>query len=162
MDRFYSVAEHCILMSRWLEEALAYSQKTSDEVRVLALEALLHDATEAYVVDVPSPLKRFLSSYQDYEAGVAVAIAERFGHQKIDVTYKHGESWIARVVEAPEVKSADSRILLDERAALMSRHPLVWGVDSLKPLGVKVNGWDSQIVEQLYLERLEELGVLLQ
>src|ERR1035437_1784040 len=65
VDRFYSVAEHCVLMSR----AVAPEN---------ALAALLHDATEAYVVDVPRPLKRCLRDYAPIEAAVWRAIASRF------------------------------------------------------------------------------------
>src|SRR4051812_20612492 len=45
VSRFYSVAEHCLLMS----EAVAPEH---------ALWALLHDATEAYMGDMVRPLKR--------------------------------------------------------------------------------------------------------
>lgn len=45
--RFYSVAEHCVLMSH----AVAPEH---------ALWALLHDATEAYMVDLPRPINRIL------------------------------------------------------------------------------------------------------
>src|ERR1051325_11429351 len=66
VERFYSVAEHCVLMSEWVDPANA-------------LAALLHDATEAYVVDVPRPLKRQLAGYREIEAAVWLAIATRFG-----------------------------------------------------------------------------------
>src|SRR5689334_2642685 len=65
VDRFYSVAEHCVLMS----QAVAPED---------ALAALLHDATEAYVVDVPRPLKRQLAGYREIEEQVWFAIAYRF------------------------------------------------------------------------------------
>src|SRR5262249_40410739 len=42
---FYSVAEHCVRVS-WLVP------------QAFALEGLLHDASEAYLKDVPSPLKK--------------------------------------------------------------------------------------------------------
>lgn len=147
VDRFYSVAEHCVLMSRAVPAEFA-------------LEALLHDATEAYVVDVPRPLKLGLPDYRAAEARVAVAIALRFGNQRIS----HGigpddpESY---VIESPIVKEADSRILLDERAELMRATRFPWAVEDLQPLGVKVNGWAPDIAEGLYLARLEELGVAL-
>src|SRR3954454_351254 len=65
VDRFYSVAEHCVLMS----QAVAPEN---------ALAALLHDATEAYVCDVPRPLKRQLPGYAAIEAMVWLAIVARF------------------------------------------------------------------------------------
>ena len=129
VDRFYSVAEHCVLMSYSVAEGHA-------------LSALLHDATEAYVVDVPRPLKRQLPGYREIEDRVWYAIAMRFG---VDL-------------ELPaDVKQADNRILLTERDALMSatRHP--WTVDNLEPLPVVVTGWMPFDAERRYLRRLNEL-----
>lgn len=131
VDRFYSVAEHCVLMSEWVapENALA---------------ALLHDATEAYVVDVPRPLKRQLPGYRDIEEQVWYAIAYRFG----------------LAFELPEqVNEADNRILLTERAALMPRAEL-WFLDGVvHPLPVDVCGWPPAEAERRYLDRLRALMV---
>jgi len=139
VDRFYSVAEHCVLLSGWARDH-------GHDERV-QLEMLLHDATEAYVVDVPRPLKVNLPDYQRAERGVELVIAERFGLPMVDGRYG-----------APQiVKHADTRILLDERAALMAATVHAWGVDSLEPLGVVVEGWDPSIAEQHYLGRLAEL-----
>lgn len=131
VDRFYSVAEHCVLLSEWVapENALA---------------ALLHDATEAYVVDVPRPLKRYLAEYRAIEDGVWVAVAARFG--------------ISAEMPA-EVKEADTRILLTERAALFSRAERWSQDDEYEPLPVKVEGWIPRIAEQRYLTRLALLTV---
>jgi hypothetical protein len=86
-----------------------------------ALAALLHDATEAYVCDVPRPLKAYLDAYRAIEDHVWAAIAIRFG----------------LALELPaEVKQADTRILLNERAALMSRAER-WPIDDThEPLDV--------------------------
>lgn len=129
VDRFYSVAEHCVLMSR----AVAPEN---------ALAALLHDATEAYVVDVPRPLKRYLEGYGVIEGGVWIAIAERFG---VPVTLPD------------EVVEADSRILLTERDALMPRAGRWYQDDHYAPLPVDVAGWMPDVAEGFYLRRLAEL-----
>jgi hypothetical protein len=71
VDRFYSVAEHCVKVSEWVEAV------TGDTGA--ALEALLHDATEAYVVDVPRPLKVQLPDYRRAEGRVQLAVWQRFG-----------------------------------------------------------------------------------
>lgn len=63
---FYSVAEHSICVSR----------AVSPENRMVAL---FHDATEAYCVDVPRPLKAILgTAYQDVEKKLWTAIAKAF------------------------------------------------------------------------------------
>ena len=130
IDRFYSVGEHCVLMSE------AVSPK-------FALIALLHDATEAYVVDVPSPLKRALPDYRAIEASVWLAIVERFGLDP---------------VEPPEVKEADNRILLTERNRLMSKAGGDWDIDGIfEPLPVLIEGWTPEQAERRYLERLSQL-----
>lgn len=130
VDRFYSVAEHCVLMSGWVapEHALA---------------ALLHDATEAYVVDVPRPLKRQLPDYQRIEARVWEAIARHF-----DVP-----------LDLPDqVHEADNRILLTERGVLMSRTHHPWEQDAqMEPLPVTITGWSPAEAERRYAARLADL-----
>jgi len=127
--RFLSVAEHCVLMS------LAVSPAN-------ALPALLHDATEAYVGDMIRPLKAHMPDYVAVEHQVAWAIGERFG--------------ISPVLPG-EVAEADTRILLDERAAVMADSPLPWGMEHLAPLGVEIRCWSPQEAEHAYLARLAEL-----
>lgn len=129
VTRFYSVAEHCVLLSH----AVAPEH---------ALWALLHDATEAYVGDMVRPIKRYLADYIAIEDRVAWAIAERFG---LDPSMP------------AEVKDADNRILLDERAAVMAPAPHPWHQDGLEPLGVHVAGWPPEVAELRYRARLQEL-----
>ncbi len=63
---FYSVAEHSILVSRLC-------------LPDFALVGLLHDATEAYLTDVPSPLKYQLPNYIDAETQAQTVISGCFG-----------------------------------------------------------------------------------
>lgn len=129
VNRFYSVAEHCILMS----------QAVSPEN---ALAALLHDATEAYVVDVPRPLKLHLPDYRRIERQVWLAICGAFD---LDIDLPH------------EVHQADTRILLNETAVLMPRID-GWGdVELMEPLRVNVIGLLPVRIERLYLERFDDL-----
>lgn len=129
VSRFYSVAEHCVLMS----QAVAPEH---------ALAALLHDATEAYVCDVPRPLKLVLPGYREIEDRVWAAVAQRFG----------------LALELPEeVKIADTRILLTERNALMPRAERWVQDDDFTPLPVTIIGLSPDDAEERYLQRLEEL-----
>lgn len=136
-SEFYSVAEHCVLMS--------YAVSPEN-----ALAALLHDASEAYLVDVPRPIKRSdgMAPYRAAERLLMNAIARRFDLRSDSFIY-----------ELPaEVKEADTRILVDERARLMSLgQDLDWGLDGIEPLGVKIQCWSPAIAEDRFIERLSEL-----
>lgn len=122
--RFYSVAEHSVLMARTFAN------------RDLALWALLHDAAEAYVADVPRPLKRFLPGYKEAENKVMAAICDRFG-------LPH---------EMPErVKYADECILADEIRQAMVK--MAWHEEHATPLGVTLRFWDQErACEEFLLE----------
>lgn len=133
--RFYSVAEHCLLMSHAVPKEHA-------------LWALLHDATETYVGDMVRPLKHHMPEYRAVEDRLMVVIAEQF----------HLTRYATDAAGMPaEVKDADNRILLDERAALLSEPPERWQQDDLEPLGVNVVGIASPAIELLFLRRLREL-----
>jgi 5'-deoxynucleotidase YfbR-like HD superfamily hydrolase len=69
-DQFYSVAQHCVVM------AVLYHTPES-----LRLTALLHDAAEAYLGDVVSPIKHLLHDYHALEDHMNYIIAEAFGLQ---------------------------------------------------------------------------------
>lgn len=132
---FYSVAEHCVLMSHWVEREAGAAA---------ALWALLHDATEAYVGDVVRPLKRQMPDYTAAEAHLMDVICARFG---LDPT------------TPAIVKEADNRILQNERAALLRPPPRPWeSVEQLEPLpDVVVEAWRPEVAELKYLSRLASL-----
>lgn len=127
--RFYSVAEHCVLMAR----------KLRWEGVDVALYALLHDAAEAYTVDVPRPLKRFLVGYKEAEAKVMSAIAERFG--------------LADEMPAV-VHDADNRIIGDELANLV---PMDWHAKHADPLGVELKYWSPEKAREEFMATFDAL-----
>jgi hypothetical protein len=130
VDRFYSVAEHCLLLSHYVSEENA-------------LWALLHDATEAYVGDMVRPLKRSMPAYVEVEDRVMDAIRERFD---------------LPLGMPREVHQADSRILLNERNTLMPNTKHKWQVEDLDPLeDTVVRGLPPKTIESMYLDRLNEL-----
>jgi 5'-deoxynucleotidase YfbR-like HD superfamily hydrolase len=65
---FYSVAEHsmnvCVAAPRKYE-----------------LAALLHDASEAYLYDIPRPIKVQLTGYKEMEDRLMTVIAQKFGFE---------------------------------------------------------------------------------
>lgn len=65
LPSFYSVAQHSVLTSLIVSD----SQK---------LAALLHDASEAYLIDIPRPVKKKLSNYAEIENGLMRVIAKKY------------------------------------------------------------------------------------
>lgn len=135
---FYSVAEHSVLMTRWMlgREGFAH----------FAPWALLHDAPEAYLVDVPRPVKPFLVGYREIEDRVMSVIAEAFG-------LRHTGSDVIPDV----VKQVDNRILADEYPQLMVQS-VPWNLP-YEPLGVVVEGWSPQKAKLEFLVTAHKLGL---
>jgi len=98
-DVFYSVGLHSLYVSRDLERR-GESPRTQ-------LYGLLHDASEAYVADVPGPLKRHLPNYRRAEERVQSAIWTAF-----DLSEPTERAWGA-------VKRADDRLQRYELPELM-------------------------------------------
>lgn len=67
----YSVAQHCCLVSDFL-------LTSSLESRYVACLGLLHDAAEAYLGDVSTPLKRVINNYKDLENSILSLIFDKF------------------------------------------------------------------------------------
>ena len=128
-DDHYSVAEHSYIVSTMVP-------------REDALAALLHDATEAYLVDVPRPVKVLLPQYRDLEATLWAAICARFGLSK---------------TLPDSVHEADNRILLSERDANMLPPPMDWGIPD-DGTRVKIHLWPAKIAESAFFHRFYELG----
>lgn len=125
--RFYSVAEHSVLMARAVGPDVA-------------LWALLHDAAEAYVADMPRPLKRFLAGYKDVEAKVMAAVCDKFG-------LPH---------EMPAaVKDSDERILADEIRQNMA--PMDWHGEHAEGLGVTLRFWRPEVARDAFLAEFQYL-----
>jgi hypothetical protein len=107
-SRFYSVAQHSF--------HLAYYANTVLKDRSLALACLLHDASEAYLGDVPRPIKYRpeFAFYREAEAKLEAMIFHKFG--------------VNEYVGHPEVKHLDNAILADEARELMGDPGSEWGL----------------------------------
>lgn len=66
LPKFYSVAQHSVNCCNYVPEDFK-------------LEALLHDAAEAYLIDLPSPIKHRIPEYKKMEDNIMKLIAQRFG-----------------------------------------------------------------------------------
>lgn len=120
---FYSVAQHSVLVSRALPP----------EFRAWGL---LHDAPEAYLVDVPRPVKPYLTGYREAEEAVERAVAEAFG---------------LSMPIPDEVKRVDNAILADEAAQLMVTPPRDWHLAE-PALGIQIDPWSPQTAKRRFLE----------
>lgn len=127
VTRFYSVATHCCLMA---------DQFKHDPH--LHLAALMHDASEAYIGDMPRPLKQQISAFRWVEERIEEVLATAFG-----LTYPIPK----------EIKAADLRITIDERRALKPRSTRMWAEDDLTPLGVTIPHWPPSRAKAEFLKR---------
>jgi hypothetical protein len=131
--RFYSVAEHSVIVSRVVppEHALA---------------ALMHDATEAYCGDVVRPLKKSLHGYAEIELRNWLAIARAFDLPKTLPACVH---------------DADVAVLFAEQKALMGESPRAdWGMGLTTPLYAApdmVVGYLPFVAKEFFLRRFNEL-----
>lgn len=134
--RFYSVAEHSVLIAYWLRK-----QGAAPDVQ---LWGLMHDASEAYLTDVIRPIKPSLTNYYGLEENLMRVITARFG--------------MAPDMPAA-VKEADNRILSDERAQNM-RLPGTpdSGWPCLEPLGAKLPFWSPEQAEWHFLDSFHRLA----
>lgn len=131
--RFYSVAEHSVWCSHLVPETDA-------------LEALLHDASEAYNGDLIRPLKyteEFSAPFMRVEALNEAAIAERFG-------LRH--PWPA------SVKEADNAIGAAERDQLITHHGEWTGINyPVPPAQIELMCWAPHIAKVAFLSRFHFL-----
>ncbi|MBY6055354.1 hypothetical protein [Leisingera daeponensis] len=126
---FYSVAQHSVLVSHALPAPLK-------------LWGLLHDASEAYLIDVPRPIKPHLAGYEEAEARVMDAVVQAFG--------------LAPATIPPEVKRVDAAILADEAAQIMLRPPMDWNLTE-PALGIRIDPWSPPTARRAFLEEFEAL-----
>lgn len=131
---FYSVAQHCLMAS----------QVVCDNYQPeYALEALLHDAQEAYCKDIPSPLKRLLPDYQLIENRVESAIRAKFN-------LPAGKS--------DAVRKADMIMLVTEKRDLMPIDKSDWGIPKIiRPLARPIYPLNQPAAYSQFLRRFLEL-----
>ena len=133
-DDFYSVAEHCCLLSDY---ALHQGRSAQD-----ALQALLHDAPEAYSGDIPRPWKNAVPALKELERELDAVVIPALGG------LPEKPAWLDEL---------DLRIILDERAQARSDSGHDWYLSVTVPLGVTLKFWDPTTAEHEWLKRYREL-----
>ena len=108
------------------------------------LYGLLHDAAEAYVVDLPRPVKVALPAYQAVEARVEGAILAHFGIEPNDA-------------DRELVKHADNVLLATERRDLMPATAGEWA-GLPEPLAGRIIPWPRSMNVDGFMRRARELS----
>lgn len=135
--RFYSVAQHSVYVSRFVEEPK------------LKLPALLHDAHEALwgFGDVITPAKNMDEDVRQFLVGHALhfdmAIAMRFGFCVGDFLDE-------------QIHEADDRMVATEQRDLMGEPPEAWDVSS-EPYHFTITPYNEFDAYRLFMRELEEL-----
>lgn len=128
-NRFYSVAEHSILVSYLAADPLA---------------GLLHDASEAYITDIASPIKPYLNNYKDLEDMLMGRIATCFGF-----TYP---------LDA-DIKDCDATQLKTEAKHLLKSRGEPWAhmYPTRRAHGITPQCMSPEEAEKAFLNRFEEV-----
>lgn len=137
--KFYSVANHCCITASVLDSVYHLTPKT-------CLTGLLHDATEAYLVDLPRPIKKASDLgkyYEEIETGLWKAISARFDVPDI----------------IPEfVKHVDNIMLKTEMRDLMGGVYGSFTYTDDPPLPIHIDPLSPEQAEALYLHSFKEYG----
>jgi 5'-deoxynucleotidase YfbR-like HD superfamily hydrolase len=112
---FYSVAEHSVRVADLLYVQAVKAGKSLEESRKIGFLGLMHDATEAYVGDIPRPIKgsmflktpRGMEGFRETEAHVYRIIEEALNlppYSKEEEKLVHEADNIILVTEARDVQ----------------------------------------------------------
>lgn len=133
-SKFYSVGQHSVLASHIVSPEFAKW-------------ALLHDSPEAYLGDVPRPIKYTLGFDEYREAE----------HRLMDVICL---AFDLPNVEPREVKEADAALMVTEARDLMyvqADDEWLHGAQKAEPLPWAIVPWTPEQAEQEFLARWEEV-----
>ena len=140
-----SVAEHSVRVAEVVQKTPAvrfYGQPFSR--RTLTLAALLHDAHEAYLGDISSPVKNLIGRriVEACERRIDAAIEEHFG---LD----------SELMRHPIIKRADEILLATEGRDLMPPSPRPYLPDG--PLEQVIWPWHPMSARERFLDMLKSL-----
>ena len=131
----YSVAQHCVLICE--------RTKADGLTTTTRLAALLHDASEAYLVDFPRPVKQLMPEYAVAEERLQSVIHRRF---QVDVDDK----------TAALIKKLDDAILYDESRALFKNgFPFVDQVQNVTAFTIE--RWKPKRAKKEFMERFKSM-----
>ena len=132
-DYHYSVGQHSCYMAEEL------FRETGDAA--LALDGLMHDAEEYVMGDMKTPLKNLMPEFRAMSAKVDAAIRHEFHQFGVPLEIQ------------PLTKEYDTRILLDEKYALLPSDGPAWEFEKTqKPLGIVIQKWSPGMAEARFHE----------
>lgn len=140
--RHYSVAQHSVLVAVIAHDSVCGAKTQADIFR----QGLMHDAAEAYIGDISTPLKRLLPRAKEIEAGIWLAIAKRFRlPAELD----------------PIIKAADIRALVTERRDLLGASLQPWdaSIEAILPMPAEIRRWSPKESRKMFLECADEFGI---
>jgi len=136
LNYFYSVAQHSVIVSRIVESAHPFDNK-------LIFRALMHDAHEAYVGDIVTPVKRALGGvFEEIEDKIDRAICDKF-----DMEYDL----------SPVIKEADTTALITESRDLHDVAFLDERFNSVVPLDYEIVAVSQADAYKMFIDRFESL-----
>lgn len=138
LDRFYSIAEHSVLVSQIAEEF-------GDEEAIIP--GLFHDAHEAYMGDIASPQKDMIGGVRAFERAMEAPVREALGLANVPKA-----AWV-------RVREYDILILHRELVRLRNVIPDWWNyeMEGRVPPGVQPVGLEWRQAETFFIRRMHEL-----
>lgn len=129
----YSVAQHSVLVSHLVPPEFAF-------------HGLMHDADEAFMKDMPTPLKVLLPDYRAVQKRVRWAVMDRFGLPR---------------EEPAEVKHADRVALATEKRDVMNAgaDKAIWTIlNGIVPDNKPIRPMSPQFAKALFLLRYAQVA----
>ncbi|GHE50831.1 hypothetical protein GCM10019059_07410 [Camelimonas fluminis] len=114
----YSVAQHCVVGADYL------MQQTRD--KTLAAAFLLHDAHEAYIGDMTSPVVQAISARMATPRLFGVVLGLLKDHLDAAIYAAAGMRWPLTAEVRQIIKQTDLALLRTERDRLLTRPPQPW------------------------------------
>jgi len=144
LDVYFSVSCHSINVMNYVFEVVTGLNYDEDTVKRLMRYALFHDASEAYLKDLPTGLKVLLPEYKELERKFSDVIYSKYDIEE--------NKYITDVI--------DKCMFLDEVLALRPEHFRTYSKYSKNnPLEFKIRFFTPEESKRLFLSACEELGI---
>lgn len=141
---FYSVAQHSVLVARFVERIGGTLMEQ--------FWGLLHDASEAYIGDVIWPVKQAaeMRGYKAIEARVMGAICKRFRIPIVQPAIVKHADLVLLATEKRDLMRGTAKTI--EREVIAARdETLTWHCDHVEPIDTPIDPWGPKQAESTFL-----------